>query len=125
MKKRLLSLTRLPGAGASLLRALSVATLVAATGVACSRDPQPADDPAPPDWTLNDIRRFTDITDKTVSLVRTVSEGGEDLSRLEAQVVPLVEAVQSTIDLVSGHRNASRPKNPLDGYEYADVSACV
>jgi hypothetical protein len=124
MMKKPLRLHCLPEAGSSLLRALGVAILVIATGTACSRGPEHRGSP-PPDWTLDEVRRLTDVTDKTVSLARTVSEGGEDVSRLETQVVPLIEAVQSTIDLVSGRRNASRLKNELDGHEYADVSACV
>lgn len=119
------SLARLPGAGGRLLRTLSVAILVAATGLACSRDARLADNSQPPDWTLDQVRQLTNVTDKTVSLVRTVSEGVEDLSRLEAQIIPLIEAVLSTHDLVTVRGDAGRPKNQLDSYEYADVSACV
>jgi hypothetical protein len=104
---------------------LSVAILVAATGLACSRDTRLADNAQSQDWTLDEVRQLTDVTDKTVSLVRTVSQGVDDISRLEAQINPLIQAVLSTNDLVSLRADAGRPKNQLDSYEYADVSACV
>lgn len=104
---------------ASLLWVLSAATLVAAAGTAHTRES------APQDWTLDDVKRLIEVTDRTVDLARSLSESTADPANVQRQVLPLLSALESSMVLVSKRERRAQMENQLDGYEYAEVIACV